>query len=152
MINIGAPTEIEQKEIRARVEDAVAASRAALEEGVIPGGGVSLIRAAAAIDELELSGDAALGAKIVREALWAPLAQIAENAGFEGDVVVRRVGDLEGAFGFNAATGQYEDLYEAGVVDPVQVTRMAVTNAVSAAVMLVTTDTLVVDAKPKTSK
>ncbi len=152
VINIGAPTEIEQKEIRARVEDAVAASRAALAEGIIPGGGVPLIRAIAAIDELELSGDAALGAKIVREALSAPLAQIAENAGFEGDVVVRRVGNLEGAFGFNAATGQYEDLYEAGVVDPVQVTRMAVTNAVSAAMMLVTTDTLVVDAKPKLKK
>ena len=152
VINIGAPTEIEQKEIRARVEDAVAAGRAALEEGVIPGGGVSLVRAKAAIDDLELTGDAEIGARVVRNALAAPLGQIADNAGYEGPVVVRRVENLEGSIGFNAATGEYEDLMAAGVVDPVQVTRLAVTNAVSAAVMLVTTETMVVDARPKPRK
>lgn len=149
VLNIGAPTEVEQKETRARVEDAVAAAKAALQEGVIPGGGVSLVRAAAAIDALELTGDAAIGAQVVRAALSAPLAQIAENAGYEGDVIVRRVGDLDGAHGFNAATGEYEDLFETGIVDPVRVTRLAVTNAVSAAVMLVTTEAMVVDPPPK---
>ena len=149
VLRIGAPTEVEQKETRARVEDAVAAAKAALQEGVIPGGGVSLVRAAAAIDELELTGDEAIGARVVRDALSAPLAQIAENAGYEGDVIVRRVNDLEGAQGFNAATGEYQDLFEAGIVDPVRVTRLAVTNAVSAAVMLVTTEAMVVDSPPK---
>ena len=152
ILNVGAPTEIEQKEMRARVEDSVAAAKAALQEGVIPGGGVSLARAAAAIDALELSGDAAVGAQVVRDALTAPLAQIAENAGYEGDVVVRRVAALEDSQGFNAATGEYEDLIAAGIVDPVRVTRLAVANAVSAAVMLVTTEAMVVDAPPKPSK
>ncbi len=87
------------------------------------------MRAAAAIDDLELTGDAAIGAQVVRAALTAPLAQIAENAGYEGDVIVRRVGDLEGSHGFNAATGEYEDLFKSGIVDPLKVTRLAVTNA-----------------------
>ncbi len=152
ILHVGAPTEIEQKETRARVEDAVAASKAALQEGVIPGGGVSLVRAAAAIEDLGLTGDAAIGAQVVEAALAAPLAQIAENAGYEGDVIVRRVAALEGSQGFNAATGNYEDLFATGIVDPLRVTRLAVANAVSAAIMLVTTEAMVVDAPPKPSK
>ncbi len=146
VIRVGAPTEIEQKELKHRVEDAVSAARAALEEGFITGGGVSLIRAEAAIDELDLKGDELVGANIVRDALAQPLIQIAENAGEDGDVVAVKVREAGGSVGFNAISEQYEDLVAAGIIDPVKVTRLAVTNAVSSAIMLLTTETLVVDA------
>ena len=149
VIDVGAPTEIEQRERKHRVEDAVSATRAALEEGVVVGGGVALVRAERAIEELDLAGEEKLGAAIVRRALANPLAQIAENAGYEGDVVAHRVRESEGSHGFNAATGEYEDLFAAGIIDPVKVTRAAVTNAVSAVVNLLTTETVVADAPEK---
>jgi len=146
VINVGAPTEVEQKERKARVEDAVHASRAALEDGVVPGGGTALIRAASKINDLDLSGDERIGAGIIQKALSQPLMRIADNAGEEGAVVASKVSNGDGAFGFNAATGEYEDLVEAGIVDPTKVVRLAIENAVSAAVMITTTETLVVDA------
>ncbi len=149
VIRVGAPTEIEQKELKHRVEDAVSAARAALEEGFITGGGVSLIRAEAAIDALDLQADELVGANIVRDALAQPLIQIAENAGEDGDVVAVKVREAEGSVGFNAISEEYEDLVAAGIIDPVKVTRLAVTNAVSSAIMLLTTETLVVDAPEK---
>ncbi|HJN39635.1 MAG TPA: TCP-1/cpn60 chaperonin family protein, partial [Chloroflexota bacterium] len=130
-------------------EDAVSAARAALEEGFITGGGVSLIRAEAAIDALDLQADELVGANIVRDALAQPLIQIAENAGKDGDVVAVKVREAEGSVGFNAISEEYEDLVAAGIIDPVKVTRLAITNAVSAAIMLLTTETLVVDAPEK---
>ena len=146
VIRVGAPTDVEQKELKHRVEDAVSAARAALEEGFITGGGVALVRAEAAIDELDLQGDELVGATIVRNALAQPLIQIATNAGHDGEVAAAKVRDAEGAIGFNVVNGEYEDLVEAGVIDPVKVTRLALGNAVSSAIMLLTTETLVVDA------
>lgn len=146
VIRVGAPTDVEQKELKHRVEDAVAAARAALEEGFITGGGVALVRAEAAIDALDLHGDELVGATIVRNALAQPLIQIATNAGHDGEVVAIKVRETEGAVGFNVMNGEYEDLVEAGVIDPVKVTRLALSNAVSSATMLLTTETLVVDA------
>ena len=145
VLRVGAPTEIEQRELKHRVEDAVSATRAALEDGVVAGGGVALIRAGLAIDELELTGEDKLGAGIVKRALTQPLMQIADNAGYEGEVVADMVVSSKGDFGFNAATGEYEDLVKAGIVDPVKVTRAAVANAVSAAIMLLTTDGVIAD-------
>ena len=149
VINVGAPTEVEQKELKHRVEDAVAAARAALEEGFITGGGVALVRAEAAINELDLHGDELVGATIVRKALEHPLIQLASNAGFDGEVVVAKVREEDGAIGFNVMNGESEDLVESGVIDPVKVTRLALTNAVSSAIMLLTTEALIVDAPPK---
>jgi chaperonin GroEL len=149
VIRVGAPTEVEQKELKHRVEDAVAASRAALEEGFITGGGVALVRAEGAVDELKLEGDELVGATIVRKALAQPLIQIASNAGHDGEVVASKVREKEGAVGFNVMNGEYEDLVKAGIIDPVKVTRLAITNAVSAAIMLLTTEALVVDAPAK---
>ncbi len=149
VIRVGAPTEVEQKELKHRVEDAVAASRAALEEGFITGGGVALVRAEGAVDELKLKGDELVGATIVRKALAQPLIQIASNAGHDGEVVASKVREKEGAIGFNVMNGEYEDLVKVGVIDPVKVTRLAIGNAVSAAIMLLTTEALVVDAPAK---
>ncbi len=149
VIRVGAPTEVEQKELKHRVEDSVAATRAALEEGFITGGGVALVRAEAAIDELDLKGDELVGATIVRKALEQPLIQIASNAGLDGEVVASKVREEEGAIGFNVMNGEYEDLIKAGIIDPVKVTRLAISNAVSSAIMLLTTETLVVDAPVK---
>ena len=145
VIEVGAPTEIEQREKKHRVEDAVSATRAAFEEGVVTGGGVALLRAEQAISDLDLGGEERVGANVVRRALAKPLMQIAENAGYEGDVVAQRVRDMDGNMGFNADSGEYEDLFAAGIVDPVKVTRAAATNAVSAAINLLTTETMITD-------
>ncbi|TNM69838.1 chaperonin GroEL [Streptomyces sp. NP160] len=148
VIKVGAATEVELKEKKHRIEDAVSATRAAIEEGIVAGGGSALIQAVSAIDALELTGDEATGAQIVRRSAAEPLRWIAENAGLEGYVAVERVRGLEAGHGLNAATGEYVDLVAAGVIDPVKVTRSALRNAASIASMVLTTDTLVVD-KPE---
>jgi chaperonin GroEL len=145
VIRVGAATEVELKERKHRIEDAIAATRAAVEEGVIPGGGSALVHTASAIDALDLSGDELTGARAVRAALDAPLVRIAENAGFEGRVVVSRVRELGAGQGFNAATGEYGDLAKQGVIDPVKVTKAALGNAASIAAMVLTTDSAVVE-------
>jgi chaperonin GroEL len=148
VIRVGAATEVELKEKKHRIEDAVSATRAAIEEGIVPGGGVALLRAQAALDKLDLVGDEATGASIVRRALELPAYWIAQNAGHEGAVVVSRVRDLSDAQGFDAFSGEYTDLFKAGIIDPAKVTRSAVQNAASIAALLLTTETLVVD-KPE---
>ena len=145
VINVGAATETEMKEKKARVEDALHATRAAVEEGVVPGGGVVFVRAAKSADQLELEGDQSVGVQIVRRALEEPVRQIADNAGLEGAVVARRVIDGEDAFGFNALTEEYEDLVKAGVVDPAKVSRTALENGASIASLLLTTEVLVAE-------
>jgi chaperonin GroEL len=148
VIKVGAHTEVELKEKKHRIEDAVSATRAAIEEGIVPGGGSALIHAAPALDELEVEGDEAVGVNIVRRALVEPLRWIAENAGLEGYVATAKVAEMPLGHGLNAATGSYGDLLAAGVIDPVKVTRSALRNAASIASMVLTTDTLVVD-KPE---
>ena len=148
VIKVGAATEVELKERKHRIEDAVSATRAAVEEGIVPGGGSALVHAARALDGLGLVGDEATGAAIVRRALDEPLRWIAQNAGLEGYVSVARVREMPPGSGLNAATGEYQDLVKAGVLDPVKVTRHAVANAASIAALLLTTETLVVD-KPE---
>jgi chaperonin GroEL len=148
IIRVGAATEVELKERKHRIEDAIAATRAAVEEGVIPGGGSALVHAVSAIEGLDLSGDELTGARAVRIALDAPLARIAENAGFEGRVVVNKVRELGPGNGFNAQTGEYGDLAKQGVIDPVKVTKAALGNAASIAAMVLTTDSAVVE-KPE---
>ena len=148
VIKVGAATEVELKEKKHRIEDAVSATRAAIEEGIVAGGGSALIQAVSAIDSLGLTGDEATGAQIVRRAASEPLRWIAENAGLEGYVAVERVRGLDAGHGLNAATGEDVDLVAAGVIDPVKVTRSALRNAASIASMVLTTDTLVVD-KPE---
>jgi chaperonin GroEL len=149
VIRVGAATEVELKEKKHRLEDAISATRAAIEEGIVPGGGTALLVAVSALDgDCGLSGDEATGVQIVRGALVEPLRWIAQNAGHEGYVVVSKVRELPAGQGLNAATGEYGDLLKAGVVDPVKVTRSAVRNAASIAGMLLTTETLVAD-KPE---
>ncbi|MCH8628116.1 chaperonin GroEL [Arsenicicoccus piscis] len=148
VIKVGAHTEVELKEKKHRIEDAISATRAAIEEGIVAGGGSALVHATTALDELALEGDEATGAAIVRKAAAEPLRWIAENAGMEGYVAVSKVRDLELGHGLDAATGEYIDLVKAGVIDPVKVTRSALRNAASIASMVLTTDTLVVD-KPE---
>ena len=148
VIKVGAATEVELKEKKHRIEDALSATRAAVEEGIVAGGGVALLRAQQALDKLDLSGDEAVGAAIVRKALELPLYWIAANAGLEGAVAVSRVRELSDSQGLDATSGEYVDLFKAGVVDPAKVTRSAVQNAVSIAALLLTTETLVVD-KPE---
>jgi chaperonin GroEL len=145
IIRVGAATEVEMKEKKFRIEDAIAATRAAVEEGVVPGGGAALVHAAGAIDALDLTGDELIGARSVRRAIDAPLSLIASNAGFEGPVVVARVRELGAGQGFNAATGEYGDLAAQGVIDPVKVTKAALTHAASIAAMVLTTDSAIVD-------
>ncbi|HVR79541.1 MAG TPA: chaperonin GroEL, partial [Acidimicrobiia bacterium] len=146
VIKAGAATEVELKEKKHRIEDAVQAARAAVEEGVVPGGGVALLRAQAAVDKVRGgSDDEKTGRSIVRKAMEEPLRQIAFNAGFEGGVVVEQVRAAEGSSGFNAATGVYEDLLAAGVIDPAKVTRSTLQNAASIAALLLTTEALVVE-------
>jgi len=142
-INVGGATEVEVKERKARVEDALHATRAAVEEGILPGGGVALLRATAAIDKLKLKGDRAVGAQIVKRALDAPIKQIAENAGYDGAVACDKVKSGEGNFGLNAATLKYEDLVAVGVIDPTKVVRSALQNAASVASLLLTTEAIV---------
>ncbi|MGH3415579.1 MAG: TCP-1/cpn60 chaperonin family protein, partial [Actinocrinis sp.] len=144
-----AATEVELKEKKHRLEDAISATRAAVEEGIVSGGGSALVHAAAVLaDNLGLSGDEATGVTVVRKSLVEPLRWIAENAGLEGYVVTDKVSHLDADMGLNAATGEYVDLIAAGVIDPVKVTRSALANAASIASMLLTTETLVVD-KPE---
>ena len=147
VINVGAATEPEMKEKKARVEDALHATRAAVEEGIVPGGGVALIRAANAIEKSanDLEGDEALGASIVRRAIESPLRKLCDNAGVEGSLVVQQVLKSKGATGYNVATDVYEDLIKAGVVDPTKVTRTALQNAGSVAGLLLTTDCMITD-------
>ncbi|MFC1478476.1 chaperonin GroEL [Candidatus Margulisiibacteriota bacterium] len=149
LIKAGAATETELKEKKHRIEDALSATRAAVEEGIVVGGGVALLRLAPAIDALakKTNGDEVLGVKIVRDALSTPLKQIASNAGYEGAVVVEKVCEQDGNFGFNAAKCEFEDLIKAGVVDPAKVTRSALQNAASIAGLLLTTDVLIADKK-----
>jgi chaperonin GroEL len=149
VINVGAATETEMKEKKARVEDALHATRAAVEEGIVPGGGVALLRCSPAVDKLALVGDELIGANIVKRALEEPLRQIVNNAGLEGSVIVEHVKKEKKAVGFNAATEVYEDLFEAGVVDPTKVTRTALQNASSVAALLLTTEALVTEIPEK---
>ncbi len=149
VINVGAATETEMKEKKARVEDALHATRAAVEEGIVPGGGVALIRAQKALDSLKLEGDEAIGAGIVRRAVEAPLRQLADNAGQEGALIVQEVRKGKGNDGYNVATGNYEDLVKAGVVDPTKVTRSALQNAASISGLLLTTEALVTELPEK---
>ncbi len=147
-INVGAASEVEMKERKARIEDALHATRAAIEEGIVPGGGVALIRCIDAVRRLKLSGDEQTGADIVATALTMPCYWIAANAGAVANIVVNKVSEGKGGFGYNADTDKYEDLLAAGVIDPVKVTRIALENAVSIATLLLTTDCLVTE-KPK---
>lgn len=143
VIRVGAATETEMKEVKHRIEDAVGATKAAVEEGVVPGGGVALIRAVKALDDLNLNDEEMIAVNILRRALEEPLRVIAANAGFEGAVIVDEVKKHAGNFGFNAATGQYEDMIAAGIIDPAKVTRSALQNAVSVAGMILTTEAVV---------
>ncbi|MFA7693637.1 MAG: chaperonin GroEL [Candidatus Hydrogenedentes bacterium] len=145
VINVGAATEIEMKEKKARVEDALHATRAAVEEGIVAGGGVSLLRCQTTVDEIDLSGDEKVGAMIIRRALEEPLRQLANNAGDEGATVVQNVRAKKGNVGYNAETGEYEDLFKAGVLDPTKVARAALQNAASIAGLLLTTEVLIAD-------
>lgn len=149
IIKVGAATETEQKEKQHRVEDALEATKAAVEEGIVAGGGVTLIRAIDSLGELKLNGDEATGVEIVKIALAEPVRQIAINAGKEGSVVVEKVLSLKGSEGYNAETDEYEDLLKAGVVDPAKVTRLAVQNAASIASMILTTEAVVADLPEK---
>ncbi len=148
VINVGAATETEMKEKKARVEDALNATRAAVEEGIVPGGGIALLRCIPALSGVKTEGEESLGVNIIRRALEEPVRQIANNAGFEGSVVVEKVTEEKGAFGFNAETGSYEDLMKVGVIDPTKVTRFALQNAASVASLLLTTEAMVAE-KPK---
>ena len=145
VVNVGAATEVEMKEKKARFEDALAATRAAVEEGIVPGGGIALLRAAASLSDLELAGDQETGINIIRRSLLSPVRAIAENAGMEGSVVVAKVQEGEGNYGFNAATSEYGDMLEEGVVDPTKVVRSALQNASSIAGLLLTTETLITE-------
>jgi len=142
-INVGAATEVEMKEKKARVEDALHATRAAVEEGIVPGGGVALLRAISALDKLKNKGDEAIGIDIVRRALESPIRLIAENAGIDGAIVCDRVRNSSGSEGYDALSGQYTDLVKAGIIDPTKVTRTALENAASIAGLLLTTEALV---------
>ncbi len=145
VINVGAATEPDMKEKKARVEDALHATRAAVEEGIVPGGGVALLRAAQAIDALELEGDEKIGAQIIKTAVAGPIRQLCANAGVEGSVVVKEVLSQSGNMGYNVATDTYEDLLKAGVVDPTKVTRSALQNAASISGLLLTTECMITD-------
>ena len=149
LINVGAATETEMKEKKARVEDALNATRAAVEEGILPGGGTALLRASKVLAKADIDGDERVGVEIVRRALSAPLYHIAENAGHEGAVVVQNVLGEKGDNGFNAANGKYEDLIKTGIIDPTKVTRSALQNAGSIASLLLTTEAMIVDLPEK---
>jgi chaperonin GroEL len=148
VINVGAATEVEMKEKKARVEDALNATRAAVEEGIVPGGGVAFIRTIPRLAKLELKGEEQSGVNIVKRALEEPIRQIANNAGAEGSVVVEKVKEGKGAFGYNAETGVYEDLMKAGIIDPTKVARFALQNASSVSSLLLTTEAMVAE-KPE---
>jgi chaperonin GroEL len=148
VINVGAATETEMKEKKARVEDALNATRAAVEEGIVPGGGVAYIRTLKALEGGQWNEGEKFGVEIIRRSLEEPLRQIVGNGGLEGSVVVNKVKEGSDAFGFNAATGTYEDLLKAGVIDPAKVSRCALQNASSVASLMLTTEAMVAE-KPK---
>ncbi|HHY40022.1 MAG TPA: chaperonin GroEL, partial [Syntrophaceticus sp.] len=149
VIKVGAATETELKEKKHRIEDALSATRAAVEEGIIPGGGTCLVDIIPALDDIEAEGDMAVGVRIVRRALEEPLRQIAENAGLEGSVVIERVKESAPGVGFDALTEEYTDMVKAGIVDPLKVTRSALQNAASIASMLLTTEALIAEIPEK---
>ena len=151
VIKVGAATEVEMKEKKARVEDALHATRAAVEEGIVPGGGVALIRSSAALGSLSVSDEERVGVRIIQKALEEPIRWIAQNAGLDGAVVLDKVKNSKGALGFNAATETYEDLVKAGIVDPTKVVRTALQNAASVAGLLITTEAMIAD-KPEKKK
>ena len=151
VVKVGAATEVEMKEKKARVEDALHATRAAVEEGIVPGGGVALIRASVSLANLRVSEDEKVGVRIIQKALEEPLRWIVSNAGAEGSVVLDKVKNGKGAFGFNAATEEYEDLVKAGIVDPTKVVRTALQNAASVAGLMITTEAMIAD-KPEKKK
>ncbi len=148
VIKVGAATETEMKEKKARVEDALNATRAAVEEGIVPGGGVAYLRTLSVLEKLEADGDVAVGVRIVKKSLEEPLKMIANNAGLEGSIVVEKVKDNKGAYGYNARTDKYEDMIKAGVIDPTKVTRFALQNAASVASMMLTTQCMIAE-KPE---
>jgi len=145
VIKVGAATESEMKEKKARVEDALHATRAAIEEGIVPGGGVALLRALPALATVKFADDRQYGVNVVRRALEEPLRQIARNAGLEGSIVVEKVKDGSGSFGFNAASEEYEDLVKSGVIDPTKVVRVALQNAASVAALMLTTEAIIAE-------
>jgi len=150
IIKVGAATEIEMKEKKARVEDALHATRAAVEEGVVAGGGVAYLRATKALEKLEAANeDQRVGIRIVARAFEEPLRQIASNAGDHAEIVLNRVKEHKGSYGYNAATGEYGDLFEEGIIDPAKVTRLALQNAASVAGLLLTTEVTAVEALKK---
>ena len=151
VIKVGAATEVEMKEKKARVEDALHATRAAVEEGIVPGGGVALIRAQKGLENLKVSDEQMAGVRIIIRAIEEPLRQIVANAGEEGSIVVQKVREGKGNFGFNAATGSYGDLVAEGVIDPVKVVRSALQNAASVASLMLTTEALIAE-RPKEEK
>jgi chaperonin GroEL len=153
LIKVGAPTEAAMKEKKARVEDALHACRAAVEEGILPGGGVSVLRAIATIDKRRLEGDEKIGADIVKRALYAPIRQISESAGVDGGIVAQKVLESKDPnFGFNALTHEYGDLIKMGVIVPTKVERIALTNAASIASLLLTTDAVISELPKKDEK
>ncbi|MFZ0484717.1 MAG: chaperonin GroEL [Desulfobacterales bacterium] len=151
VVNVGAATETEMKEKKARVENALNATRAAVEEGIVPGGGVALVRCLAALEKMKIKADQKLGVKVIMRAMEAPLRQIANNAGSEGSVVIDKVKNGKGAFGYNAETDTYEDLMKAGIMDPTKVVRLALQNAASVASLMLTTEAMVAE-KPEEKK
>ena len=148
VIKVGAPTETELKEMKLRIEDALNATRAAVEEGMVSGGGTALVNVIDAVSALEAEGDEATGIKIVQRALEEPVRQIAENAGYEGSVIIDKLKNAEFGIGFNAANGEWVNMVEAGIVDPTKVARSALQNAASVAALLLTTEAVVAD-KPE---
>jgi len=153
VIKVGAATETELKEKKARVEDAMHATRAAVEEGIVAGGGVALLRCIPALEKLKLHGDEAIGVNIVKRALEEPTRQIVRNAGCEGAVIIGRIRESKDeSFGFNAETGEFGDMIKAGVIDPAKVTRLALQNAASIAALMLTTEALVADIREEGQK
>lgn len=149
VIKVGAASEVEQKEVQDRIEDALAATRAAVEEGIVAGGGTALVRALGAVESMKLKGDEAVGLAILKTAMIEPLRMIASNAGVEGAVIVEKVKEQKTSIGYNAATGEFEDMIKAGIIDPAKVTRTALQNAASAAATLLTTEAVVTDLPKK---
>ncbi|MBV9678213.1 MAG: chaperonin GroEL, partial [Acidobacteriaceae bacterium] len=150
VIKVGAATETEMKEKKARVEDALHATRAAVEEGIVPGGGVALLRAGKVLQSLKAEGDEQIGIDIIRKASEEPLRQIAGNAGFEGAIIIEKVRSNEDHnYGFNAATGQFEDLVKSGVIDPTKVTRSALQHAASISALMLTTEAMIAEVPEK---
>jgi chaperonin GroEL len=152
VIKVGAATETEMKEVKQRIEDAVSATKAAVEEGIVVGGGVAFVRVLPALDKIVCEGDEKVGVNILRKALSAPVRQIAENAGKDGSVIFEELKKVSGNTGYNAAEDRYEDLVAAGIIDPTKVTRIALQNAASIAALLLTTEAAIADAPKKEEK